>query len=338
MARPNWWNENRNRAYPFVAGTVRRPADGPLTLRNLADDVVADAGFVVGVAGQFDAAEHAVWLDEIARDGDTFTLTFRSDAPGLDGVPLVFTRQAGYARYALEFADAGPPALGSASSTSAATCAGPAWWGFLVTGEAGALELLLPADGAVPRGAGGAVAEPATVQNLTGTYVAAVHLANQDRTRATAPAGCDPYQWDFATGGVITNAVCLGGTVRFKAGYNAVITQSDTTNTITVGAAVGAGAGEPCAEVPLWPGDGPPAGGGVLLTGGPGCGETLRSINGVGGPAFTVTAGVGVSVTADPDGHRLVVDVDMSGLALCYVSASSVSAAPVSLSTSASGG
>jgi hypothetical protein len=319
MARQGWYGENRNRAYPFLEGTVGRPDSGPLTLLNLADDVVVDAGFVLGPQSRF-ATGHTVHLARVRRSGGTFTLEFESDAPELFGVPLAFTRRAGGPDYEAEFADSGQAGMSDSSrsgSDSSSFCAEPLWGGFLVTGAAAALELLLPANGTVERGNGGAVVEPALLQNLAGAYVTSVALANDDRTRVEAPAGCDDVVFPYDTGAVRVRARCLRGALLVKPGYNAAVRQNAQANSLTFYAAVGAGEGRPCAEVPLFDAEVPPEGSG-LLAGGPRCNETLRSINGVGGRQFSLSAGPGVTVTAVPEEHKVVVSVDMSGLALCY--------------------
>jgi hypothetical protein len=207
-------------------------------------------------------------------------------------------------------------------SDSAAACdPEPAWSGFLVTGDLGDLLAILTADGQQLTRAGGgdAVLEPALAQNLGGGYVASVNLANDDRTRVDAPDECPPTQWPYPTGPnrVFVSAACLRGDLRFSAGYNAVVRQDDAANAIVIGAAVGAGAGEPCGEVPLFPGEGPPPGS-TLLTGGPACNQVVRTINGVGGQFSSIVSGLGVRVDAVPEDATVVVDVDMRQLAVCY--------------------
>jgi hypothetical protein len=321
VAAVGWFNENLHRAYPFVKGTVARPADGPLTVRNLPDAAVADLGFVAGPKSGFEAGAHAVYLNRLTRSGDTFTFEFASDAPGLFAVPITFTRTAGDPDYAFESTDTGAAGLSSSLSAGSlsfvgADCDEPLWSGFLVTGTMADLELLLPGDGVLERGAGGGLVEPALVQTLNGSLVVRLAVANDDRTRATGPEDCPGVSWPFEVGVVHVADPCVRGAVAFSPGYNAVVRQNTQDNSITFGAAVGAGAGQPCGEVALFPGERPPEGS-LLLTGGPACNQTVRSINGVGGPQLTIVAGAGVSVTASPETNTVVVDVSMAGLAAC---------------------
>ena len=54
MATPGFFNENANRAYPFVPPSVSQPGTG--AVRNLPKAAVVDAGFVLGTGAAFDAA------------------------------------------------------------------------------------------------------------------------------------------------------------------------------------------------------------------------------------------------------------------------------------------
>lgn len=329
MATQDFYAANRNRGYPFVAGTVgSRAAAFEGTGRSLPLDAVVDAGFVAGSASGFDPSAHSVWLDRLSRTGDTFTFEFASDAPALAGRPLVFTRHASDADYATSYSDDEEAPAGDPTAEPDPTfdyglvdCPyEPLWSGFLVTGRTASLGSLLTDGGAVARTAAGqAVVEPALVQSAAGTYVNSVSLANVDRTRVDNPAGCPEvaYPWPAGEGVYHVAAKCLKGPVWFSGGFNAFVRQDDATNTITFGAMVGAGEGEPCDGVTLFDGEAPPPGSN-LLEGGPRCNEVVRSINGVGGAFSLLTAGAGVRVVPLPEQHTLLVSIDMSQLAVCY--------------------
>jgi hypothetical protein len=282
-----------------------------------------DAGFVLGTGAGFDPAAHVVRLAKVRRAGADVFFDFETTAPAMFGSVLTFRRTVGDGRYLTEDADSDVE-YGLSLSELDAACLEPLWSGFLTTGDLTALLALLPGDGELAGGAGQAEVEPALVQNLSGTYVSSVNLANDDRTRVESPAGCDAVSWPAAPEPLYLNAACLRGVVRFAPGYNAVVTQADADNTLTFGAEVGAGAGQPCNEVPLHPGEAAPAGS-SLLSGGPACGQVLRSVNGIGGRLFDVVAGLGFQVTPLPDSNRVVVDCNFAGLALCPEDVSSVS-------------
>lgn len=310
MPSPSFFNENENRAYPFVPGGTMPP-----------ERLVVDAGFVAGPMSRFETGTHRVWLAGVRRTGAVFHLDFASDAPELYGVTLTFSRHLSDGDFATEFVDSGASGLSASSlsgsgSDAPADCDEPLWSGFVVTGRMAAFEALLPADGAV---AFAAAVEPGLVQNLAESYVVRFGLANDDRTRVSPPDGCgDPVDTQGVTH---VQANCVTGDVVFVPGFNANVRQSTTDNSITLGAAVGDGAGEPCDTVPLYRGETPPAGS-TLLEGGPRCNETVRSLNGIGGPQLNLIAGRGVTITSSPDDHRVIVNVNMSGLALCFDSVS----------------
>lgn len=312
MPSPPFYNENENRAFPFAPGGTQPPPA-----------VVVDAGFVAGPKSRFVTGTHRVWLAAVRRTGSFFHLDFASDAPELFGTGLTFSREVGGGDFVPEFGDSGTRGLsasslsGSRSEDAPRECDEPLWSGYVVTGRAAALLALLPADGEV---AFAAEVEPALVQNLAESLVVKFAVANDDRTRVQPAAGCAGAA--PATGLTFPGGNCVVGDVVFVPGYNANVRQSETDNSITLGAAVGAGAGEPCDEVPVYPGESPPAGS-SLLGGGPRCNETVRSLNGVGGPQLTIVAGPGVTVTGSPEDNRVVVNVDMRGLALCFDSVSS---------------
>lgn len=306
MSAPSWYNENANRAYPLLVQDARPP-----------DGLLVDAGFVAGPKSRFESGVHTVSLVAVRRRGSFFYLDFVSDAPELYDVTLTFTRQTTSGEYAVEFVDSGTAGFSQSSeslnaSESRGLCDEPLWSGFVVTGKVSVLEELLPVDGDVFYSAR---VEPALVQNLAESYVVKFGVANGDRTRSSAPDGCDgPAAADAVT---LVNSYCVVGEVRLVAGYNATVRQALTDNSITLGAAVGAGEGEPCQPVELYPGE-ETAVSSTLLEGGLRCNETLRSINGMGGPQLTIVAGPGVSIVSDPENHRLTIGVTMRGLAVCY--------------------
>lgn len=323
MAAPGFYNQNANRAYPFLRGSVAQPDDGPLTLRQLPNGVVVDAGFVINCKGRFQDGTHTVYLNKLTRQGSAFYFEFASDAPGLFEIPLIFTRFVSDPDYAVEFVDSGDTGTSSSSISVSMVpgCTEPAWSGFLVTGRLEELELLLPLDGVIERD-GGSTVEPALVQNLSETYVTKVGIANADRTRTVVSDGCPDVVFPYPTGGVYIYEPCLIGDLIFVPGYNAVLRQEE--QALVFGASVGAGAGEPCGIVPLFEDETPPDGS-TLPEGGLRCNELLRSINGVGGRQFEISAGLGVTIAAVPEEHKIIVDVNMFGLVTCFDTISDVS-------------
>jgi hypothetical protein len=330
MARPGFYNDNINRSYPFLKGTVGRLYVTPLpTMLELPDFVVADCGFIMGPASGFVEGEHYVRLDVVRRLGSQFRFEFVSDAPGLFDVPLDFQRDVTDPLYANEFAESAAVLEEGESDSESAylSCREPLWSGFLITGDLARLASLLTTSGQeISGGEDEAVVEPALTQNLAGTVVSSLELVNEDRTRATAPSGCDELTWPHQTGVLFQQARCLQGPIRFSAGYNAVLLQNDLDNSLTIGAGVGAGAGEPCSEVALFDGESPPdESSNDLYSGGLYCNQVLRSFNGIGGPGFNFLAGQGVSIVPDPENNCVLIDFNLIGMTICYSDFSIVS-------------
>lgn len=321
MPAPDWFNQNANRAYPFLLRHVGRPGDGEV--RNLPYAAVVDAGFVLGTGAGFDAADHLIRLARVRREDDYFYFDFESTAPAMYGSYLTFRRAIGTVGYVTEDTDS-EAEYGLSLTNPDEECLEPLWSGFLVTGDTAELEALLPEDGELVGGAGQGHVEPALIQNLSGTYVSSFSLVNDDRTRVENPEECDPVDWPVPPEPLWVTAACVRGAVQFKPGYNSVIEQADNDNTLTFRAEVAAGAGQPCNEVPLYDGEVPPADS-LLLSGGPACGQVLRSVNGVGGRLFDVMAGLGFQIVPVPEANKVVVDCNYTGLALCPEDESSVS-------------
>jgi hypothetical protein len=330
MSKPGFYNDNAARAYPFVKGTVNtQPPTVPATVVDIPNDIVVDAGFLVGLKSQFDAETHEIYLEEIRREGSQFFFEFRSDAPGLFQRPLTFMRAVGDEDELLEFTDnfedpvVSVSASGFSASGSTPECdPEPLWSGFLVTGSMTAIATLLPSDDTIARvDSGDALIEPALIRSMVTGYVDSLQVANNDRTRVTAADGCPEVTWTHPTDIIFLRETCIRGDVRFKAGFNSYVQQSDIDNLIEIGALAGAGEGQPCEEVPLFDGE-DSASDGDFLGGGLACGETVRSINGVGGRLMNILSGAGASITPDPNNNRVIINLDMSGLALCYTSES----------------
>lgn len=323
MARPGFLNDNEARAYP-LAGDPPDMLAGELAAR-LPYATIVDFGCLVGLDAGFDGRMHSVWLQAVSREVDSVTFDFRCDAPGLAGMALRFSRSLFDPEFACSEAEAVPLAPGGPESPCDAVRDDPLWEGFLVTGLLGDLAALITSGEGLVAGDEPPAIEPALVQNLALGYVRTMNLANEDRTRAHAPEGCseasseslgDPVEQadQYA---MIVNATCLHGPQTVREGYNCTIRQNARDNSLTISAAVAAGAGEPCDEVKLADRETPPPGS-SLLTGGPACDELVNSINGLTGSVLNLVPRRGVRIapsTSDP--HTLVVDFDLHDLTIC---------------------
>lgn len=331
MPKLDFYNDNANRAYPFIKETVdQRPPAVPPTIENLPDSIIVDCGFLMGLQSEFDPKIHDVFLQEIRREGSTFIYEFASNAPELIDQPILFSREAGTDDYQIEHVDNFNVPVVSDSVSDSVLEVGtedcppePLWSGFLVSGKMPDLESLLPGNDTIERVDDGGTVEPALIQSLVGSYIDSFNLANNDRTRVDAPENCPPVTWPHAINQIFVQRECLRGPIRLKPGFNAEIIQRTFNNELTITAEVGGGEGEPCDQVPLFDGESPPVGGvSQLLEGGPLCNETIKSINGIGGKIMSLLAGRGVTITSVPSKNKVVVDVNMTGLAVCFESES----------------
>lgn len=286
MPRPGFYNDNEYRAYPFIFKAGQ--ADF------LPNSAVVDCGVIMGLDSEFDASAHTVWLAAVRRSGDAFEFELRTNAPGAQNLPLIFTRAASADEWQSEYAESEPYVRDVNS------CAiEPAWSGFLVTGPLTQLAELLPENGDVNLFQN-FVLEPGRIQSLVKSYLRSITVGNMSRPEARS--SCDPDQ--SVERPIIINSRCIDGNIRFKEGYRAIVNQRDALNEISIGAGLDAGeqvGGALCergSELPFYDGEQPPEGS-QFFSGGPSCDELVSSVNGVQGPDLTIAGGTGVNVKVD---------------------------------------
>lgn len=339
MSLQPFYGDNEHRDYPFITRTepldyVVDDIEGESSSESLGEvatlsqELIVDFGAIMEVDSEYLNGEHDyVYLHRIDRSGSVFSFAFRTTAAGARHEECVFDRDLTSAEeFAVEWVESRVVTGDSSGSSDAVTdpCSdSPKWRAFLVTGALDDLLELLAVDGVVrfPRGLWRV--EPARIQSLAGTYVRSINLANLPRRIVTPPTGCgDPYAQDDAP---IVAAECITGDIRFTEGYNAVIRQESQNGALVFGAAVGAGVGEPCEEVPLYSSESSPDDG-SYLTGGPGCDQILRTINGVSARNLVIRPGFGVLIAPATDAdNTLVIATDDTVLAACRESSSSES-------------
>jgi hypothetical protein len=307
MPLPGFYDDNEGRYYPLVPFSNVPLGTAPPAIPPL--DALIDFGCLVGLDAEFDSSKNIVYLYQITRTGNTFMFDFRSDAPGLVGHALMFSRTVTDAEYTTDYAEAAPidPDEGLQA---------PLWEGFLVTGPLGDLAALMPTDGTVVTPTSPQI-EPALVQNLGHSYLRTINLANQDRTKVAPAPDCPGYDDSPVTAApYIVNATGLVGNIRFEEGYNISIRQSARNNSLTFSASQGAGLGSPCEEVPLYQGESSPDGG-SLLTGGPTCDELVSSINGLTASIIRLVPDLGVSIVPADIPNTLIVNFDLNDMTVC---------------------
>jgi len=322
MAKPNFFNENLNRSYPFKVGTVdlTKAVAGAVTLANLPDEFIVDCGFVLGPLSEFSEQLNQVYLSRISRPTSTTILfEFSCDAWGVSK-PLIFTRHSTDPDFTSEYVESQQDSV----SESTDSCSEPDWSGYLVTGSTAALFSMITMGQNIIRQATEAVVETTLIQNLYNNQVVSISLANADRTRAVRPEACPALEWNFLPGQVFIQTSCLQGDLIFRPGYNCTISQLGQTNTLQLQAIEEAGAGQPCEQVPKFPAETAPTNTeNELFEGDHYCNEVLRTINGLQGPGLTIYAGTGVSIV--PAENELTIDINLRDLSLCTYSAVSES-------------
>ena len=339
MSRAGFYSDNELRNYPFV-GSGELP---------LLDTVIVDFGCIMGPQAGFVSGVDKIYLYQITRYEDLFRFEFKCTASGLVGRSLIFEFHISDAEYSTRYT-VDDISLGSSSAVNSSSqgLTEVRWEGFLVVGKVADAAYSMTPLTSVPNGVilwrnategilwsnGGylleqivnieigasvndenqtMVVEPALTQNLAGTYVERINLANKKRTMYSPPEGCSlssEVSYDL----YYVNATDIVGDVKVKEGYNSNIFVSKAEYSITFAAGVGIGMGEPCSEFVFYENEQSPDGN--MLTGGPNCGETIKSINGITGRVINIQGGLGVRVEAGL-GNKLVVTPDHNGLALC---------------------
>lgn len=336
MARPDFFNENENRTFPFKVRSagIGTPSSGVFTMLQLPDDVIVDCGFIMGPESGFVEGVHTVFLYKISKVSSTqINYEFRCDAPDLVDAPLIFVRQVSDSDYTTTFQESDVPeylplsqseSLSLSESEFDIVCGEPFWSGYLATGSVSSLSSRLSVGTTITRSSDSeTLVNEGLIQNLNQSQAVSLNVANSDRTRAIRPEGCPANEWPFTTGEIYINKECMQGDIVFSAGYNFSLSQVDSNNTVQFGAVLNAGAGLPCEELKLFLAETPPAGAtNDLLEGDFYCNEALRTINGLQGPNLTFFAGTGVAITQDDSTSTIVIDVNLVSLSLCTFSIS----------------
>jgi hypothetical protein len=312
MSRAPAYNENQYRDYPFI--TVVQPIDSNSSasalFEHLPSAAIVDFGCIMDLDANFSEGDY-VYLDKIERDGAILTFYFGCTS---NTEQLIFARDtATAAEWEIQWVESeiveGPSYDSQIEdNVEVPVCRTEgAWRGFLVTGKFDEL-LTLIADGDTLTFATGLwQIEPSKIQNIYKHYVRSVTVLNRKRTLVTD---------ETVNYGVVVYDACLNGNLKFREGYNCSILQNDAANQLIFKGAVGAGQGEPCAEVSLSIGEVPPDDG-SYLTGGPRCGDVLKTINGKGGKSITIKGGPGFTVEADPETSTLTITRDLSQFTKC---------------------
>jgi hypothetical protein len=322
MARPNFFNENANRSFPFTADSIQQSGNSS-AIDYLPDSAIVDLGISMNPGSEFVEGDHGVTLDIVRRENGRFYFHFKTTATGASDSWLIFACDEDNSDYLTAFADAVPVSqpypteeADVSASYSVAECGEPAAWeGYVTFGDLTALRDFL-ADNTALMSGDKPIVEPALIQNYSAAFVRSIGVANGDRTRASTPDECRDLVWKQDLEDIYVRANCLTGRFRFEEGYNANIEQVPSSNGIRFSAEVGAGAGQVCDTVELYQHELPPFGK-TNLDGADSCDEVIRSINGLGGRVLELLSGAGVSITPQPAENKIKVAIDLNSLKAC---------------------
>jgi hypothetical protein len=316
MPRAGFYNDNEYREYPFVFKKTYTGAALPSAL-------IVDCGFIMGIDSGFDADVHAVYLYKIQKTASELLFEFKTTAPKLADYSITFSQSADSDEWAELRAESAPLSAGTFCASEAA------WSGFIVTSRLKefAEEMLDNQEIFYPTAARSV--EPARIQSLVKTYLRSVNVGNYARRTISMCGEIDTGDYnldgnndfsdviDLIAGGgqrkLIKNAECVKGAIFVEAGFNCVIGQSNTANSITIGAGLGANILGPAAadlcqngsEIKLYENE-PAALGSQFLSGGPACDEVITAINGLPAPDVKIVGGRGIRVIADPENDNTI--------------------------------
>ena len=328
MAALGFYNSNEYRNYPFQGVApilLPRTGGGSVPLPQAA---IVEMVCAIGPALPFTPGVNTVYLETITNQAGTLLFDFRIDVPSGAQLALRFTRTAADREFATSWAQAVDATTGDlVLSLEPSGCPDPVIFeGYLVTGLLADLFAAL-APGQSLTGSNLLTPLEPVLARPAPPVVVSLNLINQGRLMASTFACADDGA-AIAAAPVRRPPVIAGGCIQapivLVEGYNTQIQIDSRTGTIRLGATPGAGAGQATGELPLSPGEVPPAGS-PYLDGGPGCGQVISRLNGLPGPQVELT-GSGVSITPHPFlKNRLVIDFTRRGQAACV---------PVSVGTS----
>lgn len=320
MANPGFFNANQYRDYPFAPRISPLIGEGwsssaSAMATELPQECIVDFGAILRPSAEFVTAADFIYLRSVTRSGTVLHITFAaSNLARAYSITFAVDTET-----APEFYTQWQDSDVLASDNVLAECdAAPVWSAYLVTGDLSPwLEQL--ADGETLIFVTGLwQIMRARLQNLAGTQVQSVTIANIPRAVTTAAGDCSPGSVAAADPQVARLVYnCMVGDIKLHEGFNCSMRYDLRDNAIVISASPAAGAGAVCEDFPSYPEEEKPAGS-PYYSGGPSCRDIVKYINGASAADFTITAGAGFTVTADTDNpNTLVIERSLNASVIC---------------------
>lgn len=319
MANPGFFNANQYRDYPFAPRVSPVNEEGwsssaSMSATELPQACIVDFGAILRPSAAFTGTD-VVYLRSVSRTGTVLNITFAvSNLPR--AYSITFTIDTATAReFYTQWQDSDSIAVSGVLSECDNS---PAWSAYLVTGDLSAwLEQLN--DGETLFFVTGLwQIMQARLQNLAGTQVQSVTIANVPRLTVSQSAGCtsgSEAAAELQVAKLVYN--CMVGDIKLHEGFNCGMRYDLRDNAVVISASPGAGAGAVCEDFPVYPEEEKPAGS-PYYSGGPACSDIVRYINGASAADLKITAGPGFTVTADADTpNTLIIERSLDASIIC---------------------
>jgi hypothetical protein len=320
MANPGFFNANQHRDYPFAPRVSPLLEEGwsssaSESATELPQECIVDFGAILRPSAEFETASDFVYLRSVARSGTVLTITLAaSNLPTAYGITFDIDT-ATVPEFYTQWQDSD---ILATDSVLAECDDSPVWSAYLVTGDLSPwLDQLADGDTLIFVTGLWQIMQ-ARLQNLAGTQVQSVTIANIPRAVAAAAGDCgtgSAAAADPQVARLVYN--CMVGDIKLHEGFNCGMRYDLRDNAIVISASPGAGAGAVCEDFPSYPEEEKPAGS-PYYSGGPACRDIVKYINGASAADFKITAGAGFTITADADNsNTLIIERSLNASVIC---------------------
>lgn len=320
MANPGFFNANQHRDYPFAPRVSPLLEEGwsssaSASASELPQECIVDFGAILRPSAEFATATDFVYLHSVRRSGTVLHITLAiSSLPRTYGITFSIDTAA-TSEFYTQWQDSD---VREADGLLAACDAAPVWSAYIVTGDLSPWLMQLADGDTLIFVTGLWQIMQARLQNLAGTQVQSVTIANIPRAVVTAAGDCNTGSAAAADPQVARLVhSCMVGDIKLHEGFNCGMRYDLRDNAIVISASPGAGAGAVCEDFPSYPDEEKPAGS-PYYSGGPACRDIVKYINGASAADFRITAGAGFTITADTaNPNTLIIERSLNASVIC---------------------